>query len=268
MIEPLKDGLKHAAKWFGYEIVRADWMQSAVFAAHLRALFEKLRIDCVLDVGANRGQYRHFLRKDVDYRGWIVSFEPLRANVEVLNHAALSDPLWAVCGFALGQHDGSLDLNVMEVDTFSSFLLPDHSGVSQFNDENVVHHVQRAEVKRLDGVLRGLRQMYPIKNVYLKMDTQGFDLNVIEGAGAELRGVRALQTELALKRLYMDMPGYEEVLRTLHVKGFDVSGVFPVSSDENFRAIECDCVMVNRGLSLEEGRHVPAPAERTAQLHG
>jgi FkbM family methyltransferase len=250
MIQPLRRALKRTAKRFGYEVVPSAWMPSAVFAEHLRDLFARLAIDCVLDVGANRGQYRDFLRTFVGYRGRIISFEPIPEHVRFLRESAASDPLWEICGCALGADDTTKALNVMEVDTFSSFLTPDHGGVPQFSHENVVDYVQTVDVRRLDAVLPELRQRFAFESVYLKMDTQGFDLRVIEGAGTELGRIRALQTELALRKLYKDMPGYEEVLPVLTARGFDISSVFVVSADDCLRAIECDLVMVNRVLPI------------------
>ena len=55
-----------------------------------------------------------------------------------------------------------------------------------------------------------------------------------------------LQTELALKKLYQNMPGYDEVLPVLTARGFEISSVSVVSADACLRAIECDLVMVNR----------------------
>ena len=246
MIQPLKRAVKRTNKRFGYDIVPTVWMPSAAFAEHLRALFACLHIDCVLDVGANRGQFREFLRSSVEYRGRIVSFEPNADNVRVLIEAATHDPLWEICGFALGRDEARMKLKVMAVDTFSSFLTPDHRSVPQFNHQNVVDHEQLTIVRRLDAVLPALRARFAFEHVYLKMDTQGYDLRVVEGAGAELRTIRALQTEVALKKLYREMPGYEEVLAMLTTSGFDISTVAVVSSDACLRAIECDLVMVNR----------------------
>ncbi|MFN7981397.1 MAG: FkbM family methyltransferase [Vicinamibacterales bacterium] len=246
MIQPLRRALKRTAKRLGYEVVPSSWMPSAAFAEHLRELFTRLRIDCVLDVGANRGQFRAFLRTFVEYRGRIISFEPIPEHVALLRAAAATDPLWDICGFALGAEETRMNLNVMEVDTFSSFLTPDSATVDQFSHENVVDHVQSVDVRRLDAILPKLRERYAFEHLYLKMDTQGFDLRVIEGAGDELRHIRALQTELALKKLYQNMPGYDEVLPVLTARGFEISSVSVVSADACLRAIECDLVMVNR----------------------
>ena len=44
---------------------------------HLRRLLRYLRVDCVYDVGANAGQYAGMLRDKADYKGRIISFEPI-----------------------------------------------------------------------------------------------------------------------------------------------------------------------------------------------
>lgn len=253
MLRPVRRAIKRAAKRLGYEIVPSLWMPSAVFAEHLRSLFTRLSIDCVLDVGANRGQYREFLREFVDYRGRIISFEPIPYHVEHLRAAARGDDLWSVENYALGCVPGELSLNVMAVDTFSSFLAPDHTVVPQFNDQNIVREVRSVPVKRLDEVLPALRQRFKFENVYLKMDTQGFDMQVVEGAGAELESVRALQTELAIKTLYRGMPAYDEVLRVLTCRGFELATLSIVSADQWMRAIECDLVMVNQLIATASG---------------
>lgn len=245
----LKGSVKHIASRFGYEIVRTEWMQDRVFANHLGALFAKLDVECVLDVGANRGQYRKFLRDAVGYDGWIVSFEPLQSNVHFLNLSAKSDSRWVIHGFALGGQNTHMDINVMKSDNFSSFLDPDNSVVDQFGKENVIDRKEHVEIRRLDSVLPGLRAKYPMRNVYLKMDTQGFDLEVVEGAGDDLANICALQTELSVRKIYDGMPDYQRVLRTLQHKGFDITGMFPVSSDSALRVIEFDCIMMN-GLLL------------------
>jgi hypothetical protein len=70
---------------------------------YLRRLFDLLRIDCVLDVGANLGQYRDFLRDKVGYTGLIVSFEPIPSHVQILkDRAQQSDPDWQIEDCALG----------------------------------------------------------------------------------------------------------------------------------------------------------------------
>ena len=78
-------------------------------------------IDCILDVGANVGQYHDFLRDKVLYGGPIVSFEPVGRNIDRLHERARFDSAWRIEGYALGAAEGTLPLNVMVSDQFSLF---------------------------------------------------------------------------------------------------------------------------------------------------
>ena len=72
-------------------------------AMHLRKLFDLYDVQAVIDVGANRGEYRDFLRLEVEYDGIIHSFEPVATLYEGLVERAHSDPNWNVYSFALGK---------------------------------------------------------------------------------------------------------------------------------------------------------------------
>jgi hypothetical protein len=100
-------------------------------------------------------------------------------------------------------------------------------------------------MKRLDGVVSDLA-VDPAK-LYVKVDTQGFDLEVLRGGREALRRIKAVQFELAIRPGYENVPEYREVLRQLEEWGFTLSGFFPVTTDERLRAIELDCVMVAGG---------------------
>jgi len=103
--------------------------------------------------------------------------------------------------------------------------------------------------RTLDGVLPALQERIGFKRPYLKIDTQGFDIEVLQGGNESLDAVRALQTEASVIGIYKGMPGYMETIRYLGDSGFDITGFYPVSRDRSLRLIEFDCVMINRSIA-------------------
>jgi FkbM family methyltransferase len=249
MLKIVKDSVLRVSRSLGYDIVPLRDMKERDFALHLGELLAHLEIDCVLDVGANVGQYHDFLRNKVLFEGTIISFEPVSRHVAVLRERAQADPDWHIQDCALGAKDGSLSINVMVSDQFSSFLEPDNSRVHDYDGLNVPCRTETVAVKTLDGVLPELRQRLGFRRPYLKLDTQGFDIEVLEGALQSLAGIPALQSEASVIGIYKGMPGYMETIRYLGGRGFDITGLYPVSRDRSLRLIEFDCVMINRSVA-------------------
>lgn len=215
------------------------------FTAHLKGLFAALNVTCVFDVGANTGQYRDFLRTKVEYQGFIVSFEPGRKAVNVLRDNSRGDARWLVYECALAGESGIRAFNIMNSNLLSSFLEPDSSITDLFASYNKVDHTEDVELRTLDSVLAELRMQRDIGGgIFLKMDTQGYDLEVLKGADRSLSDIAAVQTELSCLRLYKQMPGYVEVLEALDERRFQLSGLFPVNQDTSLRIIQADCLMI------------------------
>jgi FkbM family methyltransferase len=249
MLKIVKDSVLRVSRSLGYDIVPLREMKERDFALHLGELLAQLEIDCVLDVGANVGQYHDFLRNKVLFEGTIVSFEPVSRHVALLKERAQQDPHWHIEPYALGAKDGSLDINVMVSDQFSSFLEPDNSRIDEFEGLNVPCRTESVAVKTIDSVLPELRGRFGFKRPYLKLDTQGFDIEVLEGSRQSLGSIPALQSEASVIGIYKGMPGYMETIRYLGSRGFDITGLYPVSRDRSLRLIEFDCVMINRSAA-------------------
>lgn len=245
MLKIVRDSVLKVSRSFGYDIVPLREMKERDFALHLRELLASQRIDCVLDVGANVGQYHDFLRERVLYDGPIVSFEPVGRHIEILRERSRGDRDWHVEGYALGGKSGAMPINVMASDQFSSFLEPDHSGLSDYGEVNVACRTELVAVRTLDQVLPALRQQLGFLRPYLKIDTQGFDIEVLHGAEQSLPSIHALQTEASVIGIYKGMPGYMDTIRYLNERGFELTGLYPVSRDRDLRLVEFDCVMIN-----------------------
>jgi FkbM family methyltransferase len=211
----------------------------------LAAQLTTYEVNCVVDVGANRGQYGRLLRR-AGYSGRIVSFEPVPAEFELLEQAAAGDPEWEVRRLALGSSDGSLEMHVTP-GTLSSPLPPTPFGEESFY--RLRHTTEaRVPVRRLDGLLDEILADLPAPRPFLKMDTQGFDVEVFRGLGERAREFVGLQSEVALLQLYHGMPRLPEALAAYEEAGFEVSGMYPVTRQEDSgRVLEFDCLMVRAG---------------------
>ena len=199
------------------------------------------QVDLVLDVGANVGQYASALRR-AGYTGRIVSFEPVAEPFAELSRTAADDPLWEVRPYALGSGDGSAEINTTP-GTMSSML-----GASDFgrgwSDKLEETRRETIEIRSLDSVFAEVTGGRPSR-VYLKLDTQGFDLEVFRGARASLGSVVAMQSEVACLAIYDGMPRLQEQLSAYEEEGFETVGMFPVSRDpKTLRVIEFDLLMV------------------------
>jgi FkbM family methyltransferase len=246
----LKKWVDRGASRLGLRVIPEWRVSSLPHARDVAHLFSQLRIDTVLDVGANAGGFRHFLRDHVGYAGRIVSFEPVRAVYEALVADAAHDPLWRGMQVALGDSDGELLINVCHKTTMSSFLRRDTARLAGLGYEHLldVTDVDRTEpvpVRRLDMILGDVLEGRQDARIFLKCDTQGFDLKVIAGAAASMRSVMAVQVELALKPIYEGAPRYDQVLARMTADGFDVAGIYPVRQDELLRIVNFDCLMIN-----------------------
>ncbi len=201
--------------------------------AHVLWIMQALDVDCVLDVGANRGQFATSLRRGGP-----------RAELE----AAMSgDPEWRVRPWALGDSPGTATLHGLRGDSELGSLLPASDfglgwkpGMSETYDEDV-------DVVRLDDVWDEVAGGF--SRVLLKLDTQGFDLAAFRGAGDVVAGaaspVVALLSEVSLVPIYDGMPTMAEQLAAYGAAGLELAGLYPVSFDRaTLRAIELDAVMV------------------------
>jgi len=205
---------------------------------HLRRLLRALDINCVLDVGANRGQFALELR-GIGYRGAIVSFEPLESEFRELERSFGGDRHWRGYCMALGERSGRATINVIPGLSVMNSLL-------QVAGKWPKVELREIEIRRLDEVCDEALAGIAAPRVLLKMDTQGYDLQVFAGAGRCLQHALALQSELSVLPLYKDMPHYLQALATYEGAGFELYNLAVVSRARDDRLQELNCLMKRR----------------------
>lgn len=215
-------------------------------SAQLPEIFDMYGVNCVIDVGAHEGEYAMRLR-DGGYTGRIVSFEPVPRAFEELARKAADDPGWIVHELALGREESRTTMNAVP-GTLSSLRPPTEFGARRYRRLQDPEPVE-VEVRRLDGMLDELIDGLDDPRPYLKLDTQGFDLDVFAGAGDRVADFVAMQSELAMVEIYEGMPRFPDALAVYEAAGFQVAAMYPVSrQSKTARVLEFDCVMVRGSL--------------------
>ncbi|MFF3348151.1 FkbM family methyltransferase [Streptomyces sp. NPDC002779] len=218
---------------------------------HVTAMFELYGVNCVLDVGANHGQYAKRLRKH-GYRGRIVSFEPTAEAFAKLSKAAEHDPRWQVHHCALGREDTTAEIHV-GWNTMNSLLPASDYGRDRYKRFHTTR-TEQIRIRRLDAVLDEALDGIEEPRPFLKMDTQGYDLEVYAGAGERIADFVGLQSEVAMLRLYEGSPPMSESVAAYEDGGFEITGMYPVTREAaTGRVVEFDCVMM-RAKALQGQR--------------
>jgi FkbM family methyltransferase len=231
-------------------VSRADFLNTAAFTASRRlgldvrrlrkspGLVEFLahrKVEIVYDVGANTGQFGSWLRRR-GYRGRIVSFEPVKAAFDRLKAAAEADGAWAAHRLALGASAGGASINVSRNTQFSSFKrIRDDNPDS---DSEIVDS-EEVPVETLDSIAQG-----GLSATFLKIDTQGFEREVLDGAARLLKSTTGVLLELPIISLYESSWTMPVALEYMRERGFVLCQAEQNNHhpDDPMATFEFDCV--------------------------
>jgi FkbM family methyltransferase len=180
----------------------------------------------VLDVGANTGQYGDLLF-ETGFDGTLVSFEAIPSVHERLSeHASkYKRKQWLVAPCAvLGSKRGRIEFNIA-ANTASSSVLPMLNAHLDAAPESKYVDRQTVNVERLDEL--ALEYIPPAGVLLVKVDTQGYELEVLRGATGLLHRVVAIQLELSLTPLYEGAPAFVDMIAYMASSGFDLFSIVP-----------------------------------------
>jgi FkbM family methyltransferase len=232
--------LKKAFRRFGIYIYRSPPDNGT---DHLRALFQKFGINCVIDVGAHYGEYGRRLRNFVDYRGRIASFEPTSEAYEKLERRAASDPDWRIINCALGASSSEKEINITRYTAVSSLLAPSPFANKVLEEKIDVVGREKVKIRTLDEMFDWCVESIPQPRIYLKLDTQGYDIEVLRGAAKTIDRVLAMQSEVSAQPIYKNMPRMSEAIEYFDTLGFRITGLFAVTRAKDHSVIEFDCIL-------------------------
>ncbi|HMO38182.1 MAG TPA: FkbM family methyltransferase [Saprospiraceae bacterium] len=183
----------------------------------------------VIDIGANTGQFAESLY-DFGYRGQVISFEPVRKVHEALQKRAQRYPQWQVAErCAIGSHDGEIDIHVSEDTVFSS-VLPIKDSYVAHNRKSRIVGKEKTPIYKLDTIIPEYIPEAEAR-ILLKIDTQGYEKEVLDGAPDTLRRAQGLKIEIPLYAIYehTQFAFYDilKITQELHLQpySFHVEGV-------------------------------------------
>ena len=209
----MKAFLKNIARKFGYDILHLPT------DPHVRQqlwLLEKNHIDLIFDIGANQGQFANKIR-GWGYKGRIVSFEPLPQAFHKLKEISLNDNNWEAVNTAIGNFDGYVDINISQ-NSYSSSIL----GILPLHVESAPDsiYVGKSEVPitKLDTIIN--KYYNNGQNLFVKVDTQGYEKSVIDGCENSLYRIKGFQMELSIIPLYKGEILMQDMVDILRAKGF------------------------------------------------
>jgi FkbM family methyltransferase len=198
----------------GLEIRRhSSWRRQAMLAKH--------DVDLVVDVGAADGGYGRSLRM-FGYTGRIVSFEPLSTSYESLLSTIEDDPTWTAHHLALGTEPGPATINIASNFASSSFLamLDSHRAAAPSVDYVAQETVTVARLDDVDD-----ESVASARRPFLKIDTQGFEREVMAGGADLVARCVGLQLELSFIPLYDGGMLVDEAVGWAYEQGFHLVGI-------------------------------------------
>jgi FkbM family methyltransferase len=215
-------------------------------AAQMRVMLDYHRINLIFDIGANAGQFGEELRWHIGYRERIVSFEPMKAAHDALSAAAAKDHLWEVAKrAALGAEHGSITVNVAG-NSVSSSILPMLASHVSAAPQSTYSGTEFVPLVPLDAVAT---QYFREDSVaFLKIDTQGYESQVLQGAEETLKRVVGVQLELSLVPLYGGQKLMSEMTARMNDMSFDLWAISPIFAEpQTGRTLQVDATFFRRG---------------------
>ena len=209
---------------------------------------EILNINILFDIGANTGQYAKNMR-ELGYSKKIISFEPLTDAFNILNENSIKDDSWLINNYAIGDENSSGVINIAHNSISSSILnmLPSHANSSPTSKYIAKEEI---ELKTLDSVFNSFCKKDD--KVMMKIDTQGFEKNVIDGAAKYLNNIDIIQLEMSIIPLYKNEMIFIDMMKYLDEKNFQLFSLENgFSNPTTSQLLQVDGIFVNKHSLLK-----------------
>lgn len=232
--ERAKLALRRVLHHYDLELSRAP------YPTRLARALDSVGVTTVIDVGANVGQFAIQLRR-AGFTGEIISIEPLSGAFKELSSRAARDPRWHVLRAAAGSEPGEIQINVA-ANSFSSSVLPMTSAHTDNAPGSEYIAAEHARVTTVQEVVESYSVDPSV--TLLKVDTQGFEAEVLAGAGDLVRSFAAIQVEMSFVELYQGQRLFDESYAQMLGWGLHLYALETGFSGADGRLLQCDGLFV------------------------
>lgn len=213
--------LRQVLHRLGFDLVRS--LDERDLLRRRLQLLESRSVNVLFDVGAHAGQYGQTMRA-AGYGGRLVSFEPLPEPFAMLQSVSATDGNWDAVNAALGESEGDVVMHVAGNSQSSSVLqmLPMHEKADPRSG-----YVGECRVAMTTLAKVVADRVGPDERLFVKIDAQGYEEQVLAGAGDTLARLAGLQLELSLVELYDGQALLHQVVSRLMAEGFVLMSLEP-----------------------------------------
>jgi FkbM family methyltransferase len=166
----------------------------------------------------------------------------------ILRRNAGKDQRWRVEEVAVASSTGQQAFNIMKASAFSSLSSPRHDDVAIFRNQNLPVRQISVRTDTLSQVYSRLKSELGFKRPFLKLDTQGFDVEIVRSGRDIIQDFVGLQSELSIRPIYEHSVDFREAISFYQELGFEMSALVPNNAGCFPLLVEMDCIMVRSDL--------------------
>ena len=195
----------------------------------------RLNVKTVIDVGAHKGQFS-LLALEIVPSARVYSFEPQTKPREHFQRVLNGEERVRLFPAAIGPNDISMPMNISASDDSSSLLPISEQQIRFFPGTGAVD----SETVRVAPLHHFLSEKEIIRPALLKIDVQGFELEVLEGCARLLSLFDLIYVECSFVEMYTGQALASEIFEWLHRRKFRFAGVYNVIYNSEGTAIQGD----------------------------
>ena len=202
-------------------------------------IVKDLNFSTVIDVGSNKGQFIMLIEGLFENK-YIYSFEPIKEVLEKQKKLFKYKKNIFFFNHALGSNSTNKNFYITKRIDSSSFLKVRES--SKNNNYNIKEK-RSISIKALDDVFAKTNLIEPI---LLKIDVQGYELEVLKGCKNLLKKIKYIIAEVSENQLYIDQPVLDEINNFLIQNNFEKQKENQPTRIKNFDINQKDILFKNK----------------------